>query len=336
MVLSGNFSKDAEGALACIFSVEGVRLSDEERDFFRSANPFGFILFGRNIVCPNKLEALCRDLKETVGRDCPILIDQEGGRVQRLKPPHWMAYRPMQFYGDLYRDDPEQALDQLRVDTDRISADLQDVGLNVNCAPVMDVLSEATHEVIGDRAFSDDPNIVAKLALFVCKRYLANGITPVFKHIPGHGRAAADSHLELPIVDTPLDVLEKTDFYPFKVAAHFDQAYGLWAMSAHVIYSAIDADLPATLSSKVIKEVIRGSIGYAGILVGDDLDMKALEGYGSIAERAVQTIEAGCDLALYCWADLGVMREIAAICPKISEKTLKRLQKADELWEAAA
>lgn len=336
MFRSGAFAKNAENSLACVFSVQGLELSSEERDLFASVNPFGFILFGRNIDSPQQVEGLCADLKEVVGRDCPILIDQEGGRVQRLKPPHWGIHKPMKYYGDLLSIDPKKSFEELKNDTDRISDEVLGVGINVNCAPVLDVLFEATHEVIGDRAFSSDPDVVSKLAMVICGRYLINGLTPIVKHIPGHGRAAADSHLELPVVDASLEELEKTDFYPFGLLAHCTYADALWAMSAHIIYSAIDAELPATLSSKVISEVIRGSIGFDGILIGDDLDMKALDQYGSVAERCVKTLEAGCDLALYCWADLKIMQEIAETCPKLRPDTLKRLQKAEELWESAA
>ena len=326
-----DFSKNADNALACIFSVAGFSLTDQERRLFEQADPFGFILFGRNCEAPEQLKALIADLKETLGRDCPVLIDQEGGRIQRLKPPHWQQHHPMKYYGDLWRHNPPNAKVRLKNDTDRLCAELGEIGFNVNCAPVMDVLTEQTHEIIGDRAFSDDPDIVTALGEIVCRAFLDNHITPILKHVPGHGRALSDSHLELPVVDAPLDALIKTDFKPFM--GSFSPA--VWAMTAHIIFSAIDPDLPISISKKGVT-AIRETIGFGGILVGDDLDMKALDAYGSVPERAIRTLEAGCDLALYCWADLKIMEEIAKNCPKLSAETLKRLQNGAKMWDKVA
>lgn len=322
------FSKNSENSLACIFSLKGLTLSADERALFRDADPFGFILFARNCEDKEQVKKLVADLKEIVGRDCPILIDQEGGRVQRLKPPHWGSYPPMKFYGE----NPTT----LNNDTDRLCGELSELGINVDCAPVMDILTPTTHAVIGDRAFSSDPQIVSRLGIQACERFLKNGITPIIKHIPGHGRAAADSHLELPIVDTKRAELEKTDFYPFKQAAHSAKADAIWAMTAHVIYSDIDPEHPASVSPKIIEDIIRGHMGFEGIILSDDLDMKALDKYGNISEKCNKTLEAGCDLALYCFGELPKMEKIAENCPKLSPNTLKRLQKADKVWNLAA
>ena len=329
------FYSGADNALACIFSVSGTSLTDQERALFQRSNPFGFILFARNCETPNQVQKLVAALKECVGRECPILIDQEGGRVQRLKPPHWSASRPMKFYGSLFSKDPGHARIGLQNDADRLSVDLLNVGVNVNCAPVLDVLTSRTHDVIGDRAFSNDPAIVADLGLVASRRYLDNGIIPVVKHLPGHGRATSDSHKELPVVDASLEDLKAADFKPFQAIAESDIGHAVWGMTAHVLFEAIDPDRPVTLSARGI-EVLREDIGFDGVLMGDDLDMKALDPYGSIAERCVMTLDAGCDLALYCWADLQIMQDIAEICPKLRPDTLKRLQKAGEVWEKVA
>lgn len=326
-----DFSQNADNALACIFSVAGFSLSDDERALFKEADPFGFILFGRNCDTPEQIRALTDDLKDVVGRDCPVLIDQEGGRVQRLKPPHWQQHKPMKHYGDLWNDSPPSAKIALKNDTDRLCVELLASGINTNCAPVLDVLTETTHEVIGDRAFCSNPDSVAALGEIVCMQFLQNNITPIIKHIPGHGRAASDSHLELPIVDTALDELIASDFKPFMHRL----PPSVWAMSAHIIFTALDADLPVSISTKAIA-IIREVIGFDGVLVGDDLDMKALDTYGSVPERAVKTIEAGCDLALYCWADLKIMAKIAENCPKLSAETLKRLQNGARMWDKVA
>ncbi len=324
---NNDFASGAQGALPAIFSLSGYDLTDGEKTLFGEANPFGFILFKRNCDTPEQLARLVHDLKEIVGRDCPVLIDQEGGRVQRLRPPHWREYKPMQYFGDLYMREPEEALEALRFETLRLSEELVEVGVNVNCAPVLDLIFDGAHDIIGDRSFSTDPSVVSRLGLSVCRHFLSAGITPIIKHIPGHGRGLADSHLELPYVDASIDDLKATDFLPFREISESDVGRDVWAMTAHITYEAIDKDAPVSVSGKAIAEVIRDDIGFDGILIGDDLDMKALDDYGSVSQKALQSLEAGCDLALYCAGEQDKMEELARDLPKMGDATLRRLRK---------
>lgn len=307
-------------AKATIFSLSGLELTENEHALFREAQPLGFILFGRNCESPDQLRALTDSLRDLTGRECPILIDQEGGRVQRLKPPVWRKYPPMKTYGDEAEVSLDSALADLRYAMLQLSEDLHGVGVNVNCAPVLDVLSAATHEAIGDRAFSDDADIVARLGLCACHTMLSVGVQPVVKHLPGHGRAVVDSHYDLPVVNTKRAELEMTDFAPFREIALSDVGKKVWGMVAHVIYSDIDPDHPATVSHKVISEIIRGSIGFKGLLLSDDLDMKALDRYGDVAARAKLSLEAGCDVALYCSGVLADMEAIAGVVPVLEKE----------------
>lgn len=332
----GGFSAGADKALACIFSLSGLVLTAREEALFREADPFGFILFARNCENPAQLAALTRSLKEVVGRDCPVLIDQEGGRVQRLKPPHWRSYRPMKYYGDLYEDEPDRALEELRFETLRLAEELAEGGVNVDCAPVLDLCFAGAHDIIGDRAFSGDPDIVVRLGLSVCRHLLSAGITPVIKHIPGHGRARSDSHLALPHVEAPRDHLNALDFDPFREIALSDVGKRIWAMTAHILYPSLDSERPASVSETVVQGVIRREIGFEGILIGDDLDMKALDAYGSASEKALACLSAGCDLALYCAGEADIMDDLAEKLPKIAADTRKRLQIAEEDGKVAA
>jgi len=320
-----DFASGAKNALACIFSLSGFELTQREMDLFSYSNPFGFILFKRNCDNPDQLKSLVAKLKDIVGRDCPILIDQEGGRVQRLRPPHWREFKPMHYFGDLYAADPDKALEELRFEVLRMSEELVELGINVNCAPVLDLQFDGAHDIIGDRAFSNDPDIVSRLGVSVCRHFLSAGITPIVKHIVGHGRANSDSHLELPIIDAPYDELANSDFVPFENVASSDIGHNVWAMTAHIKFDALDADHLVSVSQKVIKETIRGHMGFDGILIGDDLDMKAMDCYGSISDKAIETLSAGCDLALYCGGDIDKMEELAVKLPKISSETMKRL-----------
>ena len=329
-MLKGDFSKDARNSLAAIFSLSGTKLSDAEKLFFREVDPFGFILFARNCQNPRQLHALVQSLKETVGRDCPVLIDQEGGRVQRLRKTYWREFKSFKYFGDLFEKDKEKAIEELRFETLRISESLTELGINVNCSPVLDLFFQDCHEIIGDRAFSHDPDIVARLGLCVCRHFLDSGITPVIKHIPGHGRSMSDSHLDLPVILTPKDKLEGTDFKPFREISSSEVGKSIWAMSAHIIYKDIDPDFPATLSKKLINDVIRKDIGFDGILIGDDLDMKALDPYGTVTNRALSCLDAGCDLSLYCAGELPVMEDLAKNLPRLSHQSISRLQAASQ------
>ncbi len=305
-----------------------MEVTQQEEALFRVINPFGFILFKRNCDTPEQLKHLTSKLKDIVGRDCPILIDQEGGRVQRLRPPHWREYKPMKYFGDMYRTNPDKALEELRFETLRLADDLVDIGVNVNCAPVLDLIFDGAHDIIGDRSFSSDPSVVSRLGLSVCRHFLSSGITPIIKHIPGHGRAGADSHLELPFVNASYQELSKLDFAPFKEISASDIGNRVWAMTAHITFEALDGKCPVSVSNKVISKYIREEIGFNGILIGDDIDMKALDAYGSASEKAIESINAGCDLALYCSGDIKVMEELAKNLPKLSDRTLERLGKS--------
>jgi len=316
---------------AVIYSVQGAALSKEERSFFADAQPLGFILFGRNVETPAQLAMLNVELRAAVGWHCPILIDQEGGRVQRLKPPIWRGYPSMQTFGARAGVDMEIALEDLRYCTLQLAEELKEVGVNVTCAPVLDVLTEATHDVIGDRAFSEDAEIVSRLGLSVCRNLLSTNVIPVIKHLPGHGRATCDSHKELPRVGAYYDDLCKSDFKPFRFVSESDIAPKLWGMVAHVIYETIDPDYPASVSAKVIGDVIRGEIGFDGLLLSDDLDMDALKAYGDVGARAIACLEAGCDVALYCSGRLADMHDIQKTVPNLSAKARERLHSSLKL-----
>jgi beta-N-acetylhexosaminidase len=291
---------------AAILGCAGLTLSDEERAFFRDARPWGFILFRRNVESPDQVRALVDALRATVGRpDAPVLIDQEGGRVQRLGPPHWRRYPPGRAYGELPANDPLLRREIARLGARLMAHDLAVLGINVDCAPVLDVPHPGAHDVIGDRAYADDPEGVASLGRAACEGLIAGGVLPVIKHIPGHGRAMADSHQNLPVVDAAIEDLDARDFAPFRVLSDMPMA-----MSAHVIFSAIDPRRPATTSRKVMSGVIRKAIGFDGLVMSDDLSMKALS--GDFTQRARASLSAGCDVVLHCNGDLGEMRAVIA------------------------
>jgi len=313
---------------AVIYSCEGCALSDNERSFFAESAALGFVLFGRNCETPEQLRALSDSLRDVVGWECPILIDQEGGRVQRLKPPIWRGYPSMRTFGARAAIDMEGALSDLRFTVMQLSEELRAGGISVNCAPVLDVLIEATHDAIGDRAFSEDPDIVSRLGLSVCRNFIDVGITPIIKHIPGHGRAASDSHKDLPRVSASREELQATDFKPFKDIAVSDIADQVWAMAAHIVYEDIDAELPSSASPSIINDVIRGDIGFDGLLVSDDLDMDALAALGDVGQRSEAVLQAGCDVSLYCSGKLDDMQTIAKTVPNLSAKARKALQKS--------
>jgi beta-N-acetylhexosaminidase len=307
---------------AFITGVSGTELSAAEREFIRAERPWGFILFKRNIETPAQVTSLVRELRSTIGElDAPVLIDQEGGRVQRLGPPHWPAYPAGAIFGALYDVEPALGLSAARLSARLIAADLGDLGVSVDCLPLADVPVAGADAVIGDRAYGTEPSKVAAIARAVTEGLEQGGILPVLKHIPGHGRATADSHLRLPRVDTPKIELERTDFAAFRPLADLPMA-----MTAHVVFSALDPAQPATTSATIIAQVIRGVIGFQGLLMSDDVSMNALA--GSIAERTRAIFAAGCDVVLHCNGKLDEMREVAAETPELSGKPLERAQRA--------
>jgi beta-N-acetylhexosaminidase len=304
---------------AFIAGLLGPAASDAEKRFFAAAQPWGFILFRRNIESPDQVRALTLALREAVGRDAPVLIDQEGGRVQRMGPPHWPAYPAARRFCAI--SDPLLRQAAVRLSARLMALDLRDVGIDVDCAPVADVPAAGAHDVIGDRAYAHQADEVSRLARACAEGLLAGGVMPVVKHIPGHGRAMADSHHALPIVATGRNELADGDFLPFRRLADMPAA-----MTAHVVYSAIDPERPATISRKVVRDVIRGEIGFDGLLITDDLSMKALG--GSFAERTRAALSAGCDLVLHCHGVMHEMEEIASVAPLLRGKAKHRADAA--------
>jgi beta-N-acetylhexosaminidase len=291
---------------AAIFGCSGPVLTDQERAFFREARPWGFILFRRNIETPNQVRALTEALRETIDTPgAPVLIDQEGGRVQRLGPPHWRRYPPGRAYGQLAVNDPLVRREVTRLGARLIAHDLAALGINVDCVPVLDVPDSTGHEIIGDRAYASGPDQVALLGRAAAEGLIAGGVLPVIKHIPGHGRAMADSHLSLPVVDAPLSELDARDFGPFRVLSDMPMA-----MTAHVVFTAIDPRGPATTSRRAIRDIVRGAIGFDGLLMTDDLSMKALS--GDFTQRAKAALAAGCDVVLHCNGDMAEMQAVLA------------------------
>lgn len=307
---------------AAILGCAGPRLSDEEARFFGSADPYGFILFARNIEQPEQVRRLVDDLRAAVGRFAPVLIDQEGGRVQRLKPPYWRERPPMRLFGRIAAGDLPNARKAAYLNALLMADDLADLGIDVDCAPLLDVPVEGADAIIGDRALASDPMLVADLGRAVIEGLLDGGVMPVVKHIPGHGRAMVDSHKALPLVVTDRATLQSTDFLPFRALRDAP-----WAMTAHVTYSAYDEKLPATLSPIVIDQVIRGFIGCDAVLLTDDLSMRALS--GSLAERAAQSLAAGCDLVLHCNGEMAEMQAVMAGVRPLDDRAEVRLARAD-------
>jgi len=309
-------------ASAFITGLAGQAISASERAFLREAVPWGLILFKRNVDTPAQVTALVSEFRSIVGRDdAPVLIDQEGGRVQRLGPPHWPAYPPGAAYGRLYDRDPALGLAAARTGARLIAADLHALGINVDCLPLADVPLSDADPVIGDRAYGETPAKVAALAAAVAEGLGQGGVLPVLKHIPGHGRATADSHHKLPVVDAERRELEITDFAAFRPLRELPMA-----MTAHVVFSAIDPVLPATTSATIIREVIRGQIGFQGLLMSDDMSMNALS--GSLRERSRAALAAGCDVALHCNGNFEEMQAVAAECSSLSSASADRASRA--------
>ncbi|MDP4593215.1 MAG: beta-N-acetylhexosaminidase [Beijerinckiaceae bacterium] len=309
-------------ARAFILGCAGLELTTDERAFIAREKPWGLILFKRNVADRAQLRQLTNQFRELLGREnAPVLIDQEGGRVQRMGPPHWRAYPPAAAFAAAASKNGADAADLVRMGARLIADDLREAGINVDCLPVLDVPVPGGHQVIGDRAYSDDPALVAQLGLAACEGLLQGGVLPVLKHIPGHGRAGADSHMELPRVDASLEALKENDFIPFKAIADMPLA-----MSAHVIYEAIDPERPATISPVVVDRIIRGLIGYDGLVMSDDLSMKALS--GSFTEKTQHLFAAGLDMALHCSPDLAEAHEVAAASPWLDGKREERAERA--------
>ena len=307
---------------AFITGVSGTELSAAEREFMRSERPWGFILFKRNVETPAQVSLLVRQLRESINDpEAPVLIDQEGGRVQRFGPPHWPIYPPGAVFGALYDIDRALGLSAARLSARLIAGDLIETGVTVDCLPLADVPVPGADAVIGNRAYGTEPQKVAAIARAVTEGLEQGGILPVLKHIPGHGRATADTHFRLPVVDTPRAELERVDFAAFQPLADLPMA-----MTAHVVFSALDPAHPATTSATIIEQVIRGVIGFQGLLMSDDVSMNALA--GSIAERTRAIVAAGCDMVLHCNGKLDEMREVAAETPELSGKALQRARMA--------
>lgn len=309
-------------ASAVIFGCQGTALTEQERAFFQDVQPFGFILFARNCHSPEQIAVLCDELRATVsGRDAPVFIDQEGGRVQRLGPPHWRKRPTARRFGELFERNPEEGKEATYLCARLMACELRQVGITANCTPVLDVPFSGAHDIIGDRAFSTDPATVIALGRIVVAGHLDSGVLPVIKHIPGHGRARADSHLELPRVSAPYPELSTHDFVTFRGVNDAPIA-----MTAHIVYEAVDAQRPATISSRLVQTVIRREIGFDGLLLSDDLSMAALK--GPLGKRAASALLAGCDVVLHCNGDFAEMSEVAAKIKPLAGDALRRAEAA--------
>ena len=308
---------------AFICGLSGPSLSADERDFLNEMRPAGIILFARNTRSPGQVRSLIADAVRAASGDgwMLVMVDQEGGRVQRLSAPHWPRYAPARAFGTLRAADPVNARQSAHLSARLMADDLRELGFNTSCAPVLDVPVPGADAIIGDRAYGEKIEPVIELGSAVASGLLAGGILPVMKHIPGHGRAMADSHLALPVTDAPLKDLQLRDFAPFRALRHLPMA-----MTAHVVFSAIDPAAPITVSKKAIEPVIRGAIGFEGLLITDDLSMRALS--GPLAQRARAAFEAGCDLALHCNGTMEEMVAVAAASPTLEGGSLHRFETA--------
>ena len=307
---------------AAIFAPAGTSLGEAERAFFTDADPAGFILFARNCDSPDQIRALIQELRSCVGREnAPILIDQEGGPVARLKPPHWAERPGAPRFGAIARRDLDAARRAVELNARLIAHDLHTLGITVDCIPMLDLPAPGAHKIITGRAFSADADVVADLGKAVCRGLLAGGVAPVIKHVPGHGRARSDSHKDLPVVTATKAELDKTDFVPFR---RLNDA--AWGMTAHIVYGDIDENQPATTSPTVIAEIIRGAIGFDGVLLSDDVGMKALR--GDFGERAASCLAAGCDIVLHCSGDAVEMTAVADAIGVLSAPAAARFEKA--------
>jgi beta-N-acetylhexosaminidase len=305
-----------------IFGASGAVLTADEKAFFRDERPWGFIVFARNVADGPQLRDLVAEMRDCVGRpQAPVFIDQEGGRVQRLRPPLAPAYPPAAALGALYEADRASGLRAAWLMSRLHAFDLAGFGLNADCLPVLDVPVAGAHDVIGNRAYGNEPGIVAAMGRAAMEGLAAGGVLPVIKHIPGHGRAFADSHLALPVVDASIEELRAHDFPPFRELRDAPMA-----MTAHVVYTAIDPERPATTSPRAIADIIRGEIGFEGLLMSDDVSMKALS--GDFSERTDAILAAGCDVVLHCNGVMDEMRAVAARAPELRGEALARADRA--------
>jgi beta-N-acetylhexosaminidase len=315
---------DKKPPLAVIFGISGIALTADEKRLFQQSNPLGFILFARNLDNPQQVKDLVKSLHDCMGREVPVLIDQEGGRVQRLKPPHWGKYAAAADFEGAFLRNFAKGRQAAEDSAAKMAGELADHGFNVNCAPVLDVMFPETHQAIGDRAFSQDPEVVATLASVMADQFLKKGVVPVIKHIPGQGRAESDSHKDLPVVKAKQAALKKTDYVPYKELLTKAFSEAVWGMVAHVVYEDLDSRDPASCSRKVIGGAIRGDIGFGGLLLSDDICMGALDKYGDAAARTKKVIGAGCDVALHCNGDIAEMKAIANTAPRMTPDAVKR------------
>lgn len=305
---------------AFICGCKGETLTDSEQQFFRESSPWGFILFQRNISTPDRTLRLVESLREAAGYDAPVLIDQEGGGVARLRPPQWDEYPPAKYFGDLAKHNFSKSVEALDLCLRLMSRDVVALGVDVMCLPVLDIPVADAHDVIGDRAYGEDAEQVARLGRVAIETLLDVGVLPVAKHVPGHGRARADSHVSLPVVDSSESDLMQRDFVPFKAISQAPMM-----MTAHILYTALDPDAPATFSTRVIGETIRTSIGFDGLLISDDLSMNALS--GTMDERTRRALKAGCDVALHCNGEMREMEALAGTAPILTSSSARRSEK---------
>mgnify|MGYP001055957836 CR=1 FL=1 len=311
-------------ANAAIFGCAGTTLSTAETAFFADAKPWAFILFARNLETPAQIKKLCADLRASVGRNAPILIDQEGGRVARLRAPHWREWLPP--LEQMACVAPENARQAMVLRYRLIAHELHALGIDVNCAPMLDVPTPDAHDIITNRCYGTTADTVAEMGRACAQGLLAGGVLPIIKHIPGHGRGSADSHFELPVVDTDADTLNTIDFEPFRRLSDLPMA-----MTAHIVYTALDANACATVSPTMI-DIIRNLIGFDGLLMTDDLSMKALK--GTFAERATASLDAGCDVVLHCNGDMDEMAQIMTSVPALTDNAMTRATRAENMRQA--
>jgi len=306
---------------AAIFGLSGPKLTQGEAAFFRDCNPFGFILFARNIETPDQVRALTSDLRASVGRDCLIFIDQEGGRVQRLRPPHWRRYPSGADYTAIYKNDQKAAKRAVFLNHRLIADDLRQLGITSDCTPVLDLPQPGADPIISDRALGHRPDMIIDLAHPAMAGLMMGGVAPVIKHMPGHGRAEVDSHKALPMITADIFTLESSDFVPFRVFADAPMA-----MTAHAVYTT-SSNVCVTVSRKAFVELIRAKIGYDGLVMSDDLDMKALS--GTLTRKTERALAAGCDIALQCSGKFADMVKVAKGLKALSGRSLERAEIAE-------